>query len=573
MADPPVNAKRARRRSVVEAFYPLIAWAFGSLLILGWQWHERRLAGTILVFTAALDGALSFPEQVSAELDGQPFFPGQRMGLGRSVLVLTGQNLEPFRTNFFAWYGTNDLGELPLVRSKGTLEVLCDPPPKEVQVAGQFFETKRSDAGVTFAHIPVGDYEVTATFAHSWERDEVQVRRNATNRLDIAPAFGGLALVSDPKGAQFTLTCLSMANLTLTGTAPAEISELPAGAYNLSLQWNDSVKDTRVRINKGETNRQNVVFPYGTVRVATTPPGATVSSGFSALGKTPHTLLIKPGEYRFHLALDGYRSADISASVADKKTVVVSNRLVNVRYAEAMDAARNELDSRSGSYDRALKRVEEAVRIEPGDPDARALKAKIGAVLQEREAKTEETRKTAAAQAAEQARRAQEEAQEAAQQVRVREAQKKFEEATGREKDAALFPTRIWTFTNRFDALADAMRRMVARKDAPWKLLREEKPDDRTILFRCEGRGLVQSQEKRCVVMLTRMAPSQAYLCAKFWEYVLAHDLGSLLFAGSPDSYTPVAPGRYKPGEPGAAAAYLDAVAENFRKRLAEELK
>ncbi len=218
-------------------------------------------------------------------------------------------------------------------------------------------------------------------------------------------------------------------------------------------------------------------------------------------------------------------------------------------------------------------RVEEAVRMEPGDSDALALKAKIGAVFREREAKTEETRKAAAAQAAEQARRAQEEAQEAAQETRVREAQQKFEEATSREKDAALFPTRIWAFTNRFAALADAMRRMVARKDAPWKLLREEKPDAQTILFRCEGRGLVKAQEKRCVVMLTRIAPQRAHLCAKFWEYVLAHDLGSLLFAGSSDSYTPVAPGRYKPGEPGAAAAYLDAVAEDFRKRLAEELK
>ncbi len=340
MADPPVNAKRARRRSVVEAFYPLFVWALGSLLLLGWQWHERRLAGTILVFTTAVDEALSFPEQVAAELDGQPFFPGQRVGLGRSTLVLAGQDLEPFRTNFFAWYGTNDLGELHLVRSKGTLDVLCDPPPREIRVSGQFFQGKSSDARAAFAHVPGGAYEVTATFAHSWERDEVQVRRNATNRLDIAPAFGSLALASDPTGAQFTLTCLHMANLSLTGTAPAEISELPAGAYTLSLQWNDSVKDTRVPITKGETNRLNVVFPYGTVEVVTTPPGATVSSGFSALGKTPHTLLIKPGEYQFHLALEGYRSADISALVADKQTVLVSNRLVNARYAEAMDAAR-----------------------------------------------------------------------------------------------------------------------------------------------------------------------------------------------------------------------------------------
>ncbi|MHB8522094.1 MAG: carboxypeptidase regulatory-like domain-containing protein [Limisphaerales bacterium] len=573
MAEDVGAAKPAGRRSVVEAFYPLFAWLLGSLALLGWQWNERELARTVLAFRLTVDGASSFPDQVSAELDGQAISPGQHVSLGRSRLVLKGADLEPFATNFFAWYGRNDLGELRLVRSKGTLDILCDPPPKEIEVSGQFFQAKGSDARATFAQIPVGAYQVTATFAHSWQREDVQVRSNATNRLDITPAFGSLALASDPTNTYFTLASLTMANLSLEGQVPADITQLPAGAYDLTVRWNDAAKEQRLQIAKGETNRQRIVFPYGTVGLVTTPPGATVSSGFNTLGKTPQTLLVKPGDYQFHLALDGYRSADISASVADKKTLILSNRLANARFADAMDAARNDRNSGFGSYDRALNLAEEALRIEPGDPQATALKANIMAAIQIREAKTVEERKQAEARLAAQQQQTEEERQKAAQEDRKREAQQKFATATRSERDSELFPVYIWALTNRLDDLGDAMMRMLERKDAPWKLGREERLDDHTMLFRCEGRGLLAAGQRRCVVMFTQVSPQQVYLYARFWEYVLAHDLGSLLFAGSPDSYIPVVQGRYKPDQPGAAAAYLKAVTEDFQKRLAQELK
>ncbi|MHB8519863.1 MAG: carboxypeptidase regulatory-like domain-containing protein [Limisphaerales bacterium] len=574
MAELSGNADRARRRSSVEAFYPLLAWALGSLLLLAWQWHERGLAGTILVFSVSVDGAASFPDQVSAELDGQPFSTGQRVGLGRARLVLTGQDIEPFGTNLFAWYGRNDLGELRLVGSKGMLELHCDPVPKEIEVVGQVTHAKRAGAPVTFARIPVGTYQVTATFAHSWQREDVQVRRNATNRVDITPAFGSLALASDPTNTYFTLACRTMANFSLEGKVPADITQLPAGEYDLSVRWNDASKEQRLQIAKGETNRQRIVFPYGTVGLVTTPPGATVSSGFNTLGKTPQTLVVKPGKYQFRLALDGYRSADVGASVEDKKTLVLSNRLVNARYADAMDAARNERSSAFGSSDRALSRVEEALRIEPGDPEAAALKANIMAALQVREVKTEEERKAAAAQATGQARQAEVEQKKAAQEARKREADATFEKAAGQIPDAGLFPTHVWSLTNRLDQVRGAVSAMLQEKDAPWKLVEQSAPDSKSWLFRGEGRGgLLGTRKKTCAVMVAEMSPGQVYLYAKFWEYAVGEKINFSFSGLTPDSYVPVVAGRYKPGEPGAAAAYLHAVAEDFTRRLAKELR
>ncbi|MBU6401665.1 MAG: PEGA domain-containing protein [Verrucomicrobia bacterium] len=566
------NAQLLHHHSVASAFRPLCAWALCSLLLLAWDWHERHLAATVLTFRVTVDRASSFPDQVTAELNGRPFYPGQNMGLGRSRLVLKGQNLEPFATNLFGWYGRNDLGVLPLVRSKGTLEIRCEPVPREIEVAGQVVQTKREGAPRLYARIPVGDYAVTATFLHWVERRTVRVARNETNRVDIAPALGAVALLSDPPGVRFELQGGGLGGLDVNGATPAEVDQAPAGEYDLFLQWNGASKRERLQIKAGETNREEIVFPYGTVQLATAPSGASVSSGFSDTGKTPLTLLLQPGQYQFRMSLKGYRSTDVNVRVEDHKTVTISTNLVNATYADAMDAARNEVNM--GRYEEALSRVNEALKIAPNDFEAMGLKTEITGSIADREAKAEADKKAAAAQAAERARQGEEERKKAAYEARKREVAAAFEKAVGQTTDAGLFPSYIWRLTNRLDQVRTAVQSVLQERDAPWHLTEQSAPDNQSWLCWGEGRGgFLGTRRTKCGLMVAELSPGEVFLYAKFFEYVLGDKIGFTLSGVTPESFVPVAPGRYHPNEPGAAEAHMKAVAEDFRRRLVKQLQ
>ncbi|MHB8736188.1 MAG: carboxypeptidase regulatory-like domain-containing protein [Terriglobales bacterium] len=567
----PASARTDKRRSLSRALRPIVVWFLGSALFLAWGWYQRRAEETILTFTVLLEGHQA-GVSLSVKLDGQEFQPGARVAVGRRTLLIEGPGLDPVTNKVFVWLGTNNLGEIKLVRSKGRLEVNSEPPPRMIEVAGALFKNSSANAHAVFDRIPVGDYAVTATFEHFWERREVQVRRNETTRVDFRPAFGALDLTSDPTGVPFTLTAVDVNGLSIQGTTPGRISQLPAGPYRVVFQQLDgSVTEATLKIRDAKTNSSHTVFPYGTLQLTTIPPGAAIYSGPSTLGKTPQTLQLKPGEYQFRLALDGYQPRDLTVTIGDKKTISITTNLVNARVAEALDAARAELNSASGDYDRALRQVADALRIEPSNAEATALTAALTAAAKDREANAEKARHTAYAQAAEQARKAQETAKKAEEQARRRDADQKFAEATREEKDADLFPTRIWAVTNQVDTLSDAVLRMLQRKDSPWKLLREERLYDQTRVLRCEGKGLFKSQEKRCVVMIREMSPGQVFVYAKFWEYVGGARIPFLSPAS--DGYVPVAPGRYKPEQPGAAEAYLKAVEADFLKRLSKELE
>ncbi len=536
---------------------PLIVWFCGSVLLLSWSWFENALERTTLVFWVAVEGGPP-AEELSVKLDGKAFQSGGRVGLGSHTLFISGPTVEPCRKKAFVWLGRNDWGRVDLKRIKGILDVQTEPAATELRIAGALFSATKADTAGFSQPVPAGEYQVTAVFLHTRERREAEVLRNETCRSAIAPPFGALDLASDPKGVEYSLRSPATASLSFSGTAPAELTQLPAGAYDLSMQWAGSDKDRQLQIAAGKTNRQDIVFPYGTVRLTTTPPGAAVSSGWSALGNTPRTLLVKPGRYDFHLALDGYRPLDVALSVADKQTVAVVTNLVSLRYVEAMTVARGQFNS--ANYDAALRRVQAALQVEPQDADALSLKAKI-----------EAAQKAAGARAAEAVRQAQAAKEQAAREAPVKAARRKFNLLVSREKDARLFPTFAWAATNRLADVEAAMRRLFAEKDAPWKLAGEENPDARTVIFRGAGRGLIGSHERRCFVMLARVGPGRTCVFAEFFEYVLPVQLASLIFSASSTSYVPVTATTYKPDEPGAAAAHIKAVAEDFIRRLEAE--
>ena len=76
---------------------------------------------TRLDFKVTLQGQLLY--DATATLDGQPATDGQKISLGSHNFSVSQPKAESFGTNFFVWYGRNNLGEIKLKRSQGMLNV------------------------------------------------------------------------------------------------------------------------------------------------------------------------------------------------------------------------------------------------------------------------------------------------------------------------------------------------------------------------------------------------------------------------------------------------------------------
>ncbi len=236
-----------KRRSRVRLMAPLIVWLCSSALLLSWTWFESALERTTLVFQVAVDEGPP-AEELSVKLDGRSFQSGAQVSLGSHTLLISGPTVEPCRKKASVWLGRNDWGRIDLKRIKGILDAQTEPAAKELLIAGALFSATETDAAEFSRSVPIGEYEVTAVFLHTRERREAEVLRNETCRCAIAPPFGALDLASDPKGVEYSLRSPTAASLSFSGTAPAELIQLPAGAYDLSMQWAGSGKDRQLKI-------------------------------------------------------------------------------------------------------------------------------------------------------------------------------------------------------------------------------------------------------------------------------------------------------------------------------------
>src|SRR5262249_251045 len=137
--------------------------------------------------------------------NGSPYLSGELCGVGWKRLVVAAPDAEPFQTNFFVWYAGQTLGRIVLARMRGHLDLNFSPPVERVRVLGS--ETSKSLNNITHESlsVPAGQYTVQAKFARFSRERTVEVTRNQTSFVSIAPSIGTLDLKSDPTAAKFEL--------------------------------------------------------------------------------------------------------------------------------------------------------------------------------------------------------------------------------------------------------------------------------------------------------------------------------------------------------------------------------
>lgn len=152
--------------------------------------------------------------------------------------------------------------------------------------------------------------------------DKPAPRRRAVARIQalVAQTYGTLDVRCDPPGAG-----LKAAGPTpKAGACPANWQRLLPGEYAIAMFVAGKAVDRRtVAVTVGETARVELRHQDGALAVTATVPGATIYVDGRAMGTSPATVPLPPGEHAVRVIALGYRPWRAVVEVSAAKTVTV----------------------------------------------------------------------------------------------------------------------------------------------------------------------------------------------------------------------------------------------------------
>jgi hypothetical protein len=195
--------------------------------------------------------------------------------------------------------------ETNLPVAHGVLIVATNPPGAKV-IIGDFGKTTPAK----FTDIVPGTSSIVIR-ADGYEDYKQDVTVEADKPLDLGtiqlvPKAGDLSLTSPESDVSYSIT--GPANYSHDGKLPDKVEKLPIGNYQLTV-WQDDWKlpPIAVVITDQNTVQKDIKFPYASLNITTSPPGATVRQGHTVLGKTPLALAhLRPNDLSVSIDLPPY---------------------------------------------------------------------------------------------------------------------------------------------------------------------------------------------------------------------------------------------------------------------------
>lgn len=571
---------------------PLICWASASVLLLGWQYHAIESSRATVTFSVSMEGRKE-TTPVSAWLNEQPYQSERPSGVGWKKLVLTADGFERFETNCLVGYGGKDFGNITLARSHGQLELTCEPKATQVSITGNEGVRQLTNVTCQTLTLPTGRYTVEARFTRFTVGETVEVGLNQTAQARFKPLMTAVQVSAEPEGAEFELTSDKSPRVTVSGTTPALLTDLPTGGYKLAISRGDYRKELQVSLDATRaTNELIVPFRYAKLSITSNPDGVNIEAGKRKSGRTPATLELPPGTHHLVFTKEGHLPTNLVVTLTETDAKTVAVELVNQRFAEAMENARRK--SASGiDPDRALVDIDEALLIRPGDETALALQRDIrfdqhmrkAWLLERQSGYTEALAEVKAAlklkpndakavtlrsdwekaqRAVEEVQaRVKQEAEEAEARARRNRPVRWLQELSRPIKHNELFePQRL-----RFNGSAtDAKTRIIRalRQSPAWNIEQSDALKDGGHFIQAEasGKGWMQT----AVIVLAPMAENETAIHFKLCAFVVGEGAESGLFK-------PLHPKFVTTIDPRVAEDYLDKDTKKFRSRLEQELQ
>ena len=361
------SGEQGQWRAWCRILRPLLLWIIGLGLTLGYLEYQRLSLRTRLRGEITLESQPARLEAVVG-LDGKPYEFGQRVSFGPHQLTIRHPKADPFVTNLFVWLGDHDLGRLELRRAHGRIEIQVDPPARQIDVAGPNWRQQFTNGNGLTVTVPTDRYTVTARYQYFSFKQDVEVERDQIASCTIFPQVGALQVSSIHPETTYALALPDGTGME-EGKLPTTFQNLATGKYLLRSRYKGIPREWPVEVLSGQTNVLEIRYPFGTLAVTTTPPGAKVldESGESR-GQTPVSLSEVPvGRWQGQIELEGYVPVKIDTEIQTNAVTTIDQRLLKRAFVEAMDTAQQALKRPNPDYAAAIAALELALKEEPGE--------------------------------------------------------------------------------------------------------------------------------------------------------------------------------------------------------------
>jgi formylglycine-generating enzyme required for sulfatase activity/serine/threonine protein kinase len=209
------------------------------------------------------------------------------------------------------------------VRSKGGIQIESQPAGAQISLQSEDGQIRRSGVTPEALHdLPTGKYSIIAKRG-DWElRDDVEVKRNETERKTFAFVTAPARVISDPPGAEISIDGAAR------GKTPLQI-DLAVRKHDLVAHidgWQDEWQELDVQSQR--ENSARFVFGNGSVKITSAPGSATVVASGRELGQTPLVIEeVKPGPVKYELRLAGYKTVSVEGRVEPQQQAFLAARL------------------------------------------------------------------------------------------------------------------------------------------------------------------------------------------------------------------------------------------------------
>jgi formylglycine-generating enzyme required for sulfatase activity len=308
----PLHA-RARRRNRFIAVGLIIAIAAPG----AWFARQKLARGTVTIETDPPGAMLVLDEQMKrspAKYD--------QLKIGAHTVRVMMPDHEPLVKTFHVEPNKDlTLPRLILKPFRGALAIACPQ-------AGSTFELRLGDEVVRTGTFPAkldgllaGEYTLVARFEGREKRAQVNVVRDETATRDVLFASGKVRVASQPEGATILVDGKD------AGATPCELS-LPEGDHELIAKygrWPEQHRTVKIVANLPGDARFD--FAPGSVKITSSPGGATILSKGKELGHTPLLVEnVEPGPARYELHLPGYQPVTESVEVQPGEQAFIGAR-------------------------------------------------------------------------------------------------------------------------------------------------------------------------------------------------------------------------------------------------------
>ena len=200
--------------------------------------------------------------------------------------------------------------KLRLAHGVGAAELASVPAGATFELRLGEVVVKTGTTPAVLAALPTGEYQVRMRLDGREQSAALEITRGETAATEIEFASGKIAVTSMPPGAEI------FADGQHAGTAPAELA-LAEGAHEIVAKYRTWPEQKRtVSAERTKTNDAAFEFIGGSVKITSSPGGATVLADGTEIGRTP--LLIEdldPGLVRYELRLAGFKNLEVSGTV------------------------------------------------------------------------------------------------------------------------------------------------------------------------------------------------------------------------------------------------------------------